>query len=602
MGQPALREAERMARLPKASLAERLRTELKRWPASWRRRWVASRLTDSGLFDADYYQATYPFLAGRPDLSRHFVKRGAAQGLNPHLMFDTNWYLGQNPDVRQRGLNPLYHFLSEGAAQGRQPHPQFTAAQLLEAAAARAKRGATPKTPTPPERPVAHLAPSAAPLRFWVRPLGGAFPSLASPGPPRLRTILLSHVLPFPPRAGNEYRIHRLLRWLERTGHEVVLVVAPLPGSDPSPQEVAVVADAHPNLVICLHSGEIVFQLRDPALVTALEVMDGQRFGEAPVSKHGRAERLLPETADVERTFCPDHLLDLLHSLTEVSPPDVFVSSYVFTSRALLSLGPRVLRVIDTHDVFSTKQQKVLKFGIQDGLALSPEAETAMLRRADLVIAIQPDEAKELKALAPSVEVVTAGVDFDVAAPTAPPETPVILYVASNNAMNVRGIADFLALAWPVIRRERPDATLRIVGPVGETVTPGWDGVEVLGRVDQLAAAYAAARVVINPAVAGTGLKIKTLEALAHLRPIVVWPSGIDGLSPAAAERCHVARDWYEFTRLVLDVLATGGAERLFDARVEIEQELGADRVYAELNGAIERHWRANRTKDQQHG
>jgi hypothetical protein len=156
--------------------------------------------------------------------------------------------------------------------------------------------------------------------------------------------------------------------------------------------------------------------------------------------------------------------------------------------------------------------------------------------------------------------------------------------------MNATGLRDFLSLAWPTIRRERPDATLRVVGPVGETVVPGWEGVEVLGRVDELAPAYVAARLVINPAVAGTGLKIKTLEALANMRPIVAWPSGIDGLSPAAAARCHIARDWYQFSRVVLDLLAGGGAERLFEARAELARELGADEVYAELGAAIVRH------------
>ena len=39
--------------------------------------------------------------------------------------------------------------------------------------------------------------------------------------------ICVSHVLPSQPRAGNEYRISRLLEWLASRGHELILVVAP---------------------------------------------------------------------------------------------------------------------------------------------------------------------------------------------------------------------------------------------------------------------------------------------------------------------------------------------------------------------------------------
>jgi hypothetical protein len=60
----------------------------------------------------------------------------------------------------------------------------------------------------------------------------------------------------------------------------------------------------------------------------------------------------------------------------------------------------------------------------------------------------------------------------------------------------------------------------------------------------------------VNPAVAGTGLKIKTLEALGHLRPIVTWPNGVEGLSPELAALCVTVLDWYDFARQVARLLA----------------------------------------------
>src|SRR5205085_3559022 len=55
----------------------------------------------------------------------------------------------------------------------------------------------------------------------------------ATPGDTGRRMICVSHVLPYPARAGNQYRIFRLLRWLSKHGWNVTLIVCPLPGAEP---------------------------------------------------------------------------------------------------------------------------------------------------------------------------------------------------------------------------------------------------------------------------------------------------------------------------------------------------------------------------------
>src|SRR5437764_259963 len=45
----------------------------------------------------------------------------AASGL-----FDGDWYLDRNPDVRASGMNALTHYLTYGSAQGRDPSASFS--------------------------------------------------------------------------------------------------------------------------------------------------------------------------------------------------------------------------------------------------------------------------------------------------------------------------------------------------------------------------------------------------------------------------------------------------------------------------------------------
>jgi hypothetical protein len=361
----------------------------------------------------------------------------------------------------------------------------------------------------------------------------------------------------------------------------VHLVLSPLPGDTFDPEHVRRAALEYPNLVLCARDGTVRYQSERAEARVALAALDGVRARKSP--RASSAARI----AGLERTFCPDHLLDVLACLRDAVRPEAVIASYVFMTRCLPLFPPGVLKVVDTHDVFSTKGRKVVQFGVADDLAMSPGEEAAMLRRAEVIVAIQPAEAAELRALAPDRRVVTAGVDFDLAVATAPATEPVALCVASGNALNVRGVRELLSLAWPLVRREVPRARLRIVGPVCDAID-ATEGVDLLGRVDRLDAAYAGARVVVNPSVAGTGLKIKTLEALSHLRPLVSWPAGVDGLGDSVKALCTVATDWYDFSRQVVRLLSDDAARDLGAHREEIRRQLAPDAVYAELRAAME--------------
>src|SRR5262249_41810337 len=214
------------------------------------------------------------------------------------------------------------------------------------------------------------------------------------------------------------------------------------------------------------------------------------------------------------------------------------------------------------------------------------QEEAERLRRADLVVAIQDEERMVLERLGSGVRVVTAGVDFDVHAECAQADRQRILFVASNNPRNRKGLDDFLRLAWPLVRRQLPRAELIVVGNVGASIASGEpSGVTVVGPVEDVTTPYRESAIVINPAVAGTGIKIKTLDALCHSRPIVTWPSGVEGLDSSLRRFCLVAGDWYEFAERVVSALSAFGVEPIdADARDVIARHVSPHHVYAPLD------------------
>jgi hypothetical protein len=521
---------------------------------------VADGRNPNPFFDCAYYLRRYPDVAAsRTNPLVHFVCDGWREGRRPSAAFDPAYYLSQNADVRLQGIDPLTHYIEHGQFEGREPVADQDDERSVEA----------------------HILTEPAPVTLKVHSLT---PSQAE----RPTVLCLSHVMPWPPRAGNEYRIFRLLRWLHAHGYRVVPVIAPLPGEPVETDALRSLAEHFSNAVLCDRDGRLEYVLRDvPDVLSSLRGELTRPIAtllDEDAVQDVRERHLL----HIDRTFCHDALITTVLRLLQVLGPCVLLSEYIWMSRILPLVSQDVLKVIDTIDVFSTKREKVVQFGIDDWHVEAFE-EARRLRHADLVLAIQDEERQELQQLLPGTRVVTAGVDFDVVEDAGIPSGRQVLYVASDNPMNRKGLSDFLRFAWPQIRREVPEAELLVVGNVGRALTVDAPGVIRLGPVDDLKSLYSRARVVINPAVAGTGLKIKTIEALSHLRPIVTWPSGTDGFAPELAAFCVTVQDWYDFSRRVTGVLAAKEPS-LFpqSARDTIVRLTSPATVYRDMTDAIE--------------
>jgi len=133
------RSHERVARL-EASHSWRLTAPLRVGARAARlvsRRGRASEAQESAgldlVFDSDYYLGQYPELATRSLAPlADYLRTGWREDRNPHPIFDTAFYLQCNPDVAASGMNPLVHYMTAGAYEGRDPHPLFQSRYYLQ--------------------------------------------------------------------------------------------------------------------------------------------------------------------------------------------------------------------------------------------------------------------------------------------------------------------------------------------------------------------------------------------------------------------------------------------------------------------------------------
>jgi glycosyltransferase involved in cell wall biosynthesis len=156
--------------------------------------------------------------------------------------------------------------------------------------------------------------------------------------------------------------------------------------------------------------------------------------------------------------------------------------------------------------------------------------------------------------------VIPNGVDLQVNSGDfgAPRPDSLIYPGALTYSANFDAMKFFLEDILPLIRAQRPDASLRITGgydgvPVHEL--PLGRGAELTGYLDDVRPAVAQSWGCVIPLRVGSGTRLKALEAMALGTPVISTSKGAEGLEVRHEENILIADDPGEFSQAVLRLL-----------------------------------------------
>lgn len=94
----------------------------------------ADLLIDPSYYDPQIGALLIPAgIAGQQQAAWSYDATGWQQGLNPDALFDSDYYLTRNPDVRAAGIDPLRHYEQYGWREGRDPSLLFSGSKYLAA-------------------------------------------------------------------------------------------------------------------------------------------------------------------------------------------------------------------------------------------------------------------------------------------------------------------------------------------------------------------------------------------------------------------------------------------------------------------------------------
>lgn len=190
-----------------------------------------------------------------------------------------------------------------------------------------------------------------------------------------------------------------------------------------------------------------------------------------------------------------------------------------------------------------------------------------------------------------NIEIIPQGVDLTLFNPVGPgwveaPSDPYVLISGMMNyGPNARAAIYFVNDVLPLVREKRPDVKCVVMGayPTDEVKALARDhaGVIVTGFVDDVLPYLRSASVYAAPAISGTGIKNKVLQAMAMEKGIVATKLSMDGI-PQAVNGEHV--------------LVEETPERLAQATLRLLEDEGLrTRLGKNARRCIEEHygWRA---------
>lgn len=332
-----------------------------------------------------------------------------------------------------------------------------------------------------------------------------------------MRCLVLSPYVPFPPHSGSLLRTYHLLEGLSRR-HDVELVA--FDDAD-SPR-----------------AGE----LRERGF--KVESVEG------PPGLRGALPRALLTHRSVQRTrFLSAAFAATMHRRLRAERWDVVQCEFFYMGQYRPrgdSAGP--VWVVNEHNVefrlvgrFEDTRGGVraipFRAYVRRERRLRRHDELAICARMDRVLAVSEADREVLLSEAPdlSVDVVPNGVDLAHFTPArAGDEPPGGVFVGTMEFRpNVDAVLWFCAEILPAVQRELPDFEFTIVGPEPPPAVrklADRPGVRVTGRVPDTRPYLRAAAVVTVPLRAGSGTRLKILEALAMGRAVVTTTLGAEGL------------------------------------------------------------------------
>ncbi|MES2462985.1 MAG: glycosyltransferase [Armatimonadota bacterium] len=235
-------------------------------------------------------------------------------------------------------------------------------------------------------------------------------------------------------------------------------------------------------------------------------------------------------------------------------------------------------QILQTIAQIEPKSFSLLQWAARWDLPRLKRFEQSACQRADRVLVVSQTDADVVtellgrEAAAEKARVTPIGVDTEYFTPTKParyPSGPMLSVGTMYWPPNVDAVQWFCAEILPLVRKDLPYARFQIVGSkpaprVRALAAAQPESVDVTGTVPDVRPYMSGCSVFVVPLRAGSGMRVKILNAMAMGLPIVSTTLGAEGIAVTPGENILLADDPAAFAEAIKQVLTSPPfAERL---------------------------------------
>ena len=237
--------------------------------------------------------------------------------------------------------------------------------------------------------------------------------------------------------------------------------------------------------------------------------------------------------------------------------PEIVIINYIH-QHPLVDIVPKnVLTIIDTHDLLYKRAETLRRAQLPVWMEIEKEQEIELLKKFCVILSIQKHETDQLRPRISDRPVITVPTSFQVLRkPYKTIETNSVMIIGYASDHGVHGLEWFLEKIWPRVHGILPDAVLNIYGRIANCFHSDRNmGIKAVGIVSDVAKAYRENRLTINPVLAGSGLKIKTVEALCHGKALLTTAIGSEGIDVNLGPKPFLVADESNFAEKIVELL-----------------------------------------------
>ena len=407
-----------------------------------------------------------------------------------------------------------------------------------------------------------------------------------------MRILFLTQIIPYPPNAGPRVKTWNLLRYLSDQGYDVTLVSFVRPEEEEYVSVMEQVCSAvHTVPISRSRVADVGYWLRS----------------------HLTRRPFLIERDDLSLMRQKvNHLLET-ESFDVVHADQLTMTQFALDLKTN-GLGKRPFTIFDAHNatwtiwqrmrenalpflkpVYWIEENRIKKY---EGMLVDKFDHTLVVIDPDRDALLEGVESRAAQAIAKRISSIPIAVDTKKLQPVnrRPGSTNIMTMGSLHYPPNADGIRWFLQEVFPLVQQKMPYVTLTVIGknPPADFVQMAEESngaIEVTGFVDELTPYMERAAIMVVPVRAGSGMRVRLLEAFARAMPTVTTTIGLEGITATHDQEILIADTPQTFAeetiRLMQDEnlqtqLAENGrflAENKYDWQVALRQ---MDKVYAE--------------------